>query len=128
MDKKQRDPDRAVVDSIESHPIAVLQSWAARAKEMEPTSSPRMKTLTGDTAKALHWTCRCLVDLCSHLLNVESPIRHNYVPLGFFQQDDIEKHFAHFRMSAGCNYYITVEDVQHTHAADRARLMLEATE
>ncbi|GFS26287.1 group XV phospholipase A2 [Elysia marginata] len=30
-------------------------------------------------------------------------------------------------MSAGCNYYITVEDVQHTQAADRARLMLEAT-
>ncbi|GFO41211.1 hypothetical protein PoB_006771600 [Plakobranchus ocellatus] len=34
-------------------------------------------------------------------------------------------HFAHFRMSAGSNYYITAEDVAHTHATDRAQLMLE---
>lgn len=126
LDKKQRDPDRAVVNDINSHPISVLKSWAARAKEMEPISSPRMKTLTMDTAKALNWTCNCLVDLCSFLLNVDSTLRHKYVPLGFFQQDDIEKHFAHFRMSAGCTYFITTEDIQHTHDVDRARLMLES--
>ena len=28
-------------------------------------------------------------------------------------------------MAAGCNYYITAEDVAHTHALDRAKLMLE---
>jgi hypothetical protein len=47
------------------------------------------------------------------------------VAFGFFQQDDIEKHFAHFRMSAGCNYYITAQDVTHCHAIDRTILLLQ---
>ncbi|GFN89820.1 hypothetical protein PoB_001632600 [Plakobranchus ocellatus] len=53
---------------------------------------------------------------------------HQYAALGFFQQDDTEKHFAHFRMSAGCHYYITAEDVANTHAIDTAKLLSECGE
>ena len=45
--------------------------------------------------------------------------------LGFFQQDDLEHHFGHFRRSAGCNYYVSVRDILNTHYIDRAKLMLE---
>ncbi|GFO15351.1 hypothetical protein PoB_004185600 [Plakobranchus ocellatus] len=54
--------------------------------------------------------------------------RHQYEALGFFQQDDIEKHFAHFRMSARSNYYITAEDVTNMHAIDTAKLLSECGE
>ena len=63
--------------------------------------------------------------MCQFLLTATTAIQHQYVTIGFFQQDDLEKHFGHFRMSAGCNYYITAQDVAHTHAMDRGRLMLE---
>ena len=43
---------------------------------------------------------------------------------GFFTQDDLEHHFAHFKRSSGCNFYITVKEVFATHSLDRARLLL----
>ncbi|RUS89545.1 hypothetical protein EGW08_002663 [Elysia chlorotica] len=64
-------------------------------------------------------------DVCNFLLTTTSPVKHQYVCLGFFQQDDLEQHFGYFRMSAGCNYYITVEEVFNAHAMDQARLMLK---
>ncbi|GFS25477.1 group XV phospholipase A2, partial [Elysia marginata] len=69
---------------------------------MRPGSqSQRIKSLTKDTANALHWTCKCLIELANFLLTTDSALRHQYVALGFFQQNDIEHHFAHFRMAAG---------------------------
>ena len=54
--------------------------------------------------------------------------RHKNIALVFFQLDDIEKHFAHFRISAGCNFYITAQDVAHAHAIDTARLLSECVD
>ena len=48
--------------------------------------------------------------------------------LGHFQQDDLEQHFGHFRMSAGCNYYISVRDIANIHSLDRAKQLLSVTE
>jgi len=101
-----------------------LRLWAERALQMKASSTPRVRSLTRDTADALHFTCKCLIDICLFLLSTDLNVNHQWVAIGFFQQDDIEKHFAHFRMSAGANYYITVEDIAHTHAIDRTKLML----
>ena len=54
--------------------------------------------------------------------------KHDFVRLGFFQQDDLEKHFGHFRRSAGCNYFITAKEVYATHSLDRAKKMLKVCE
>ncbi|GFO13683.1 transposable element p transposase [Plakobranchus ocellatus] len=61
---------------------------------------------------------------CQFLLTTNSSAKHDYICLGFFQQDDIEHHFKHFRRSAGCNYFITVREVFITHGLDRAKLLL----
>lgn len=58
------------------------------------------------------------------MLSTQTSLRHEWVTLGFFQQDDLERHFAHFRISAGCNFFISVEDATHTHNIDRTRLLL----
>ena len=89
------------------------------------TNGKRVQTLTKDTANALNWTCRCLIDLSKYLLETDTSLKHDYVCLGFYQQDDLEKHFGHFRMSAGCNFFVTVQDVLSCHSLDKAQLMLQ---
>lgn len=122
-----RDPDRAVIDSSDqgANQVRTLMEWVEFAKSLQPKGTPRVCSLTSDTSKAIQWTCQCLVDLSRYLIQSDTPYNHKYVTLGFFQQDDIEKHFAHFRMSAGNNFYITASDVMNTHAIDKAQLMLE---
>ena len=84
--------------------------------------------MTKDTARAIFWKCKCLIALAHYLLNTTASFRHNNVVLGFFQQDDIGKHFARFSMSAGCNYYRTAQHVAHTNAIDTARLLNECVD
>ena len=122
-----KDPDRAVVDLGENNRAReVLSMWADLAEDMtvEKGAGCREHKLTSDTGQALRWTCKCLLDLSHELLTTQESHKHDFVPLGFFQQDDLEKHFGHFRMSAGCNYYISVADVLNTHNKDKAQLML----
>ena len=102
----------------------VLKKWAARSHLPLPKTVQRQKSLTKDTASALSWTCNCLLDLADHLLSTNQPYRHQWVSCGFFQQDDLESHFGHFRMAAGCNFFITTKDVFATHTIDRAKSML----
>lgn len=120
-----RDPERAPITLTEKRQVEILRRWAFQAMAMKPSTGPRCHCLTKDTASALSWTCQCLIDISEFLLLAESSIRHEFVTLGFFQQDDIEKHFAHFRKAAGCNFYITAQDVAHTDAIDRTKLMLQ---
>jgi len=122
-----RDTDRTPIDLSPAGDIqrGILKFWAESADRMSPSSHQhRVKSLTKDTATALGWTCRCLLDISNYLLTTDTALKHSFITVGFFQQDDIEHHFAHFRMAAGSNYYITAQDVAHTHAQDRAKLML----
>jgi len=120
-----RDPFRQVIDNSPAGQDAkqFLLQWAERARQMAP-KKVREQSLTKDTSAALAWTLKCLVDLSTFLLETNMACKHEYVPLGFFQQDDLERHFGHFRMSAGCNFYLTVEDVYSAHNIDRCQFML----
>ena len=123
--KRHNDPDRCVIDDINCIGIQRLQHWA-NYNVLPKADAKRENTLSNDTACALSWSCNALASLAVYLLNAEEPYRHSYICLGFYQQDDLESHFGHFRMSAGGNYYITSQDVFATHNIDRARLMLQS--
>ena len=84
--------------------------------------------MTHDTAKAINWSFNALYDLASYLLRTNTEFKHEYVRPGFFQQDDLEKHFAQFRRSAGCNYFVTTKEVFATHSIDKAKMMLGVCE
>ena len=123
------DPARCVIDYEDSQGgLALLQHWADFNILSKPPRGMRIKSLTMDTASALSWTCSSLRDLAKFLLTTSLPFKHDYVLLGFFQQDDLEKHFGHFRMSAGCNYFISVKDVMAIHNMDRAKLLVDSIE
>ena len=95
-------------------------------KKKKKKKNIRYRKLTKDTGNAIQWTCNVLQDVCKYLLETELQFKHHYVCFGFFQQDDIEHHFAHFRRASGCNYYISAQNVQQTHAIDRAILFLQS--
>ncbi|GFO22219.1 transposable element p transposase [Plakobranchus ocellatus] len=86
-------------------------------------SSVRQQALTQDTADALYWTCRYLVDMAAHLLQTPTADHHDYECLGFFQPDDLEQKFGYFRMSAGCNFFLTVQ----CSLCDKTKLLLALT-
>ena len=53
-------------------------------------------------------TCRGLIELCKHLLNTT---HHEYVMLGKFTSDPIEKEFGKLRQGSGGTYFITVQQM-----------------
>ena len=97
------------------------------ARAMRATANrPRVQQLTPETGDALKNTLNGLATCSRYLLRtIDPPIRHEYVLLGFFQQDDLEHHFGHFRRSNGCNYYVSVREVMSTHFLDRSKEILK---
>ncbi|GFO06462.1 developmentally-regulated GTP-binding protein 2 [Plakobranchus ocellatus] len=87
---RMRDPDRCAVDLSPTgqKPLEILEFWADCAAKMKPQGQ-RIKTFTKETSDALHWTCKCLLALCNYLLTTTTALQHQYVALGFFQQDDL---------------------------------------
>ena len=68
-----------------------LTSWMTGQKI---ESYQNIQKVFQDTCDALSWTCKSLIALSKQLLT-DSVFKHDYVKLGFFQQDDFEKHFVH---------------------------------
>ncbi|GFO18269.1 hypothetical protein PoB_004477400 [Plakobranchus ocellatus] len=63
----------------------------------------------------------------THLLQSPTTDHHDSICLGFFQQDDLEQKLGYFRMSASCNFYLTVQDVFNAHYVDKTKLLLALT-
>ena len=130
--ERHRDPDRMVIlEAAASDPgYSLLLDWGKFSFLAPPEKGEktRQKTLTKNTSDALAFTCNSLAALSKHLLETNECYKHDYVCLGFFQQDAIEHHFGHFRMSHGCNFFLTAGDVMFTHNLDRTQFMLEHSE
>lgn len=76
-------------------------------KMMTGKQGHRIKQLSKDTAKNIHHTCYGMVDLCRHLLATT----HEYVCLGMFTTDFLEKEFGKLRQGSGGTYFISVQQV-----------------
>ena len=90
--------------------------------------APCARQQTGhETGDALKNTLNGLATCSRYLLcTIDTPLLFdmNTYSLGFFQHDDMEHHFGHFRRSNGCNYYVSVREVMSTHFLDRTKEML----
>ena len=76
-------------------------------KMMPKKQGQRVRQLSKDTAKNIHHTCYGLVDLCKHLLSTS----HDYVCLGKFTTDYLEKEFGKLRQGSGGTYFISAQQV-----------------
>ena len=80
----------------------------------------RVKQLSKDTATALYHTCNGLVGLCRQLLSST----HEYVVLGKFTTDYLEKEFGKLRQGSGGTYFISAQQVIEKLHIKQASLLL----
>jgi hypothetical protein len=116
-----RDESRNVIRSSDDINLKKLLAIATMAEYMKPTSSKRIRQLTRDTSNALSHTCRGLIDLSCHLLSSGN----EYVILGWFSSDPIEKCFGKLRQGSGGTYFITAKSVIEKVRIQHAKLVLQ---
>ena len=103
----KNDPLRAEISDPNDHRLLIIQKFGNMILKMAGPQGKRVKQLTKDTAVAVWNTCYGLVDLCKHLLSST----HQYVLLGKFSTDGLEKDFSKFRQGSGGTYFISVQQV-----------------
>ena len=108
FDTRKNDPDRAVFSSSNDPRLDFLQGFGTMCLNMISTPRKREKQLTRDTALAVYQTCSGLVDLTRYLL---SKPEYEYVALGKFTSDKLEKAFGKLRQGSGGAYFITVQQI-----------------
>ena len=67
----------------------------------------RQKNLTRDTGRGLVHTLAGMVDLCRKLLSKS----HQYVLIGHFTTDPLEKEFSKLRQGSGGTYFLSFQQV-----------------
>ena len=120
-DIKHMNPLEEVFRNPDDERLDFLQKFGTMAKDMAGPQGKRVKQLTNDTGKAIHHTCFGIVDLVRYLLTVKL---FNYVPLGKFTTDILEKFFGKLRQGSGGSYFITVQQIIEKVNIIRASLLL----
>lgn len=119
-DIRQNDALQAAVSDPGDPRLDMLLKFGDMAQQMAENQGRRQKQLTRDTAQAIYHTCNGLVSLCRHLLSTS----HEYVLLGQFSTDPLEKEFSKLRQGSGGTYFITVQQITEKSNIDRAKLLL----
>ena len=96
-----------------------MGDFAIQIKKTE--KGKRVKLLTRDTAYCLAQTCYGLVQLSKYLLDTT----HQYVLLGNFTTDPLEKLFGKLRQGSGGTYFISIQQVLEKVTIYRTKLLLK---
>ena len=81
----------------------------------------RKRSLTKDTSKALYNTLTGIVELCRFQLSTT----HDYVLLGDFSTDPLEKEFGKLRQGTGGTLFLTVQAVMEKLSITKTKLLLK---
>ena len=93
-----KDSNRAAIASANDDNLSKLSAMGDFAIQIKKTEKgKRVKLLTRDTANCLAQTCYGLVQLSKYLLDTT----HQYVLLGNFTTDPLEKPFGKLRQGSG---------------------------
>ena len=104
-----KDKLRGEITGPEDFKLQVLMKIACMAEKMtaKGNGKDRVQQLTMDTGKALSHVCRGLIDMTRSLLGCGN----EYVLLGWFTTDPLEKYFGKLRQGSGGTYFITVQTI-----------------
>lgn len=120
MDVRKNDDLQAAVRDPHDPRLEKVLEFGAMALKMAGRQGKRQKQLTRDTAQAIHHTCHGLVNLCRHLLETT----HEYVLLGKFSTDPLEREFSKLRQGSGGTYFINHQQIKEKTMISRSRLLL----
>ena len=107
----------------EDPPLKTITEFGDMCKKMISLTGKRVKQLSRDTALALYPTCNGLVELSRHLL----PTTHQYVALGKFTPDKLEKSFSKLRQGCGGTCFIIMQQILEKLNIQHAKLLLRHT-
>lgn len=126
-DVRLRDETRSVIRNKNDVNLQKLLEFGNMALEMSrPTNNKtcdgkRFQSLTKDTGKAIWHTCNGLNEMAQHLLQTT----HQYVLLGEFTTDHLEKQFGKLRQGSGGAYFITAQQVIEKVGIYKTKLLLK---
>ena len=121
-DERFRDPLKGVITSTSCNQVQVLEKLALTVQQMGSSGRKRVKQLTSSTSQAFYHTCCGLIDLAGFLLQRDL----EYVMLGMFSTDPLEKAFGKLRQVCGGSYFITAQQVHEKLSISRAKLALKS--
>jgi len=117
---RMKDECREAIRTKDAPSLLYLLEFGDMALKMTAVGTPRNKCLTKDTAQAIWHTCNGMVGLTRHLLETT----HQFVMLGVFTTDHLEKHFGKLRQGSGGTYFITIQQVMEKLAIHKAKILL----
>lgn len=120
MDIRQNDNLQAAISDPCDERLGTVLAFGDMALQMAGKQGKRQKQLTRDTAQAIFHTCNGLVSLCRHLLTTS----HQYVLVGQFSSDPLEKEFSKLRQGSGGTYFINVQQIVEKTNINKAKLLL----
>ena len=88
---------------------------------MSGKQGKRNKQLSKDTAVSMHHTCYGLVELTKHLLQEGN---YEYICLGMFSTDPLEKAFSKLRQGSGGTYFINAQQVAEKLRIQKTKLQI----
>ena len=116
-----RDPYRAAISDSTDPRLDELLSIAEMVESMNAKNGiKRCKTFTKDTAYAISHTMRGIVEMAKTLLCSS----HEFVLLGQFSSDPLERCFSKLRQGAGGAYFISVQQALEKMRIEHAKLVL----
>ena len=118
---RRNDDLKAPVSDPHDPRLDTLLRFGDMALQMGGKQGKRQKQLTRDTSQAIFHTCNGLVSLCRQLLSRN----HQYVLLGKFSTDPLEKEFSKLRQGSGGTYFINVQQVVEKSNINKAELLVK---
>ena len=99
--------------------LVKMASWFKSMGEKEKGN--REKDITTDTSHALSHTLNGIVDLCKHLLDTT----HDFVLLGNYSTDPLEKAFGKLRQGSKGTYFLNVQQIVEKLNINKTKLLLK---
>ena len=108
MDLRKRQPLQTSISHPDDPRLQFMQEFGKMCLSMSGRQGKRDKQLSKDTAVALFRTWCGIVELAKNLLLQED---YEYVCLGKFSTDMLEKAFGKLTQGSGGSYFITTQQV-----------------
>ena len=123
-DVRQNDCLQAAITAPDDERLTTILQFRELAQQTAGKQGKRVKQLTRDTAQAIYHTCNGLVSLCRHLLSTS----HQYVLLGQFSTDPLEKEFSKLRQGSGGTYFINIQQIEEKNTIKQSQAAVEFKE
>ena len=121
MDLRKKQPLQAVMSDPDDQRLDYIVEFGEMCLKMAGKQGKRDKQLSKDTAACIHQTCYGLVNLTRHLLQEE---KYEYVCLGEFSTDPLEKAFSKLRQGSGGAYFINAQQVAEKFRIHRTKVQI----